>query len=69
MKPYEQRFININMPFIHEIYGLTITKLLDVKTGSTKSKIKVKFIRNTGSLDITNNSPETLIFSKNETVG
>ena len=42
-------------------------KLLDFKPGCTNT-IKVTFIRNTGYLDVTNNSPETLIFSKDETV-
>ena len=40
-------------------------KLLDLKTGCTNI-IKRKFIGDTGFLDTTSNSLETLIFSKNE---
>ena len=43
-------------------------KLLYLKAGSTNT-IKVKFIRNTGFHDVTNNSSETLIFSKDEAIG
>ena len=43
-------------------------KLLDLKTGCTDT-IKVKLIRNTGYLNVTNNSSETLIVSKDEALG
>ena len=45
-----------------------MTKLLDLKTGCTNT-IKVKFIGNTGYLDLTNNSSGTLIFIKDEALG
>ena len=48
-------FIKIDMPFIDEISGLAMIRLPDVKSDCTNT-IKVKFIRNTGFLDITNNS-------------
>ena len=40
-------------------------KLLDLKT-CFMSTIKVRFIRNTGYLDVTNNSSESPTFSKDE---
>ena len=43
-------------------------RLLDLKTGCA-STIKLKFIRNTGYLDVSNNSLEKLIFSKDEALG
>ena len=43
------------MPFIDEISGLTTIKLLDLKTGCTNA-IKVKVTRNTGFLEVSNNS-------------
>ena len=68
LKLREQMFIKKDVPFIHEISGIVMTKLLDLKTSCTNT-IKVKFIRNTGYLDVSNNSSETLIFSKDETMG
>ena len=40
-------------------------KLLYLKTGCATT-IKVKFIRNTGYLDVTDNSSDTLIFHRDE---
>ena len=65
LKAEEQRFIKIDGHFIDEISGLAMIKLLDLETGCTKA-IKVKFVRNTGFLDMTNNSSEPLIFNKDE---
>ena len=56
------------MPFIHAIYGLAMIKLLDFKIGCTHMT-KVKFMRNTGFLDITNNSSEPLSFGKDKALG
>ena len=60
----EQRFIKLDMPSIDEILGIAIIKLLDIKT-SCINTIKVKFIRNTGFPDVTNNN-QRHIFSKDE---
>ena len=65
LKPREQRFIKIDVPFINEICRLAMIKLLYLKTGATDT-IKVKFMRNAGFLDVTNNSSETLMFSRDE---
>ena len=68
LKPREQRFIEIDVPFIDKIPGLAKVKLLDLKTGCTNT-IKVKFIRNTLYLNVANNSSKTLIFRKDEAMG
>ena len=68
MKPRVKRFIKIGVLFIDEISGLPMVKLLDLKTDCTNT-IKGKFMRNTGYLDVTNNSSETLILSKDEVLG
>ena len=60
MKPREQRFIKIEALFIDEISGLVIVKMLDKKAQSTLM-LKLKFVRNTSTLDVTNSSFETLI--------
>ena len=50
------------------ISGLVLIKLCGLKTGCTNT-VKVKFIRNTEFLDVTNSSSETPIFSKDEALG
>ena len=57
-----------NVPFIDGISGLAMFKLLELKAGCT-NMIKVKFVRDTGFIDVTNNSLEPLIFSKDEVMG
>ena len=61
MKPKEQKMIKVKAPFIDEISGLAIIKILD---GSTYSimLIKLKFTHNAAILDIVNNGTETIIF-------
>ena len=54
LKPKEQRAIKIEAPFMDEISGLVNIRLLNHKTGYTNT-IKVKYVRNTGFLDVTNN--------------
>ena len=58
----------IDVPFIDEVLGLAMIKLLDLKTGSINI-IKVKCIMDFGFLDVTNNASETLIFSEDEAIG
>ena len=52
LKPKEQRFIKIDVPFIEQISGIALIKLPDLKTGCTNI-IKVKFVRNTAFIDVT----------------
>ena len=56
------------MPFLDEISGLAILKLLDKLTQSI-IMLKVKFMQNAAILDMTNNSSETLILSPKEALG
>ena len=55
-------------PFIDEISGLVIIKILDVSTYSTML-MKLKFIHNTEMLDIVNKGTETIIFKPEEMIG
>ena len=68
LKPKEQRLIKVKAPFIDEISGLAIVKMLD---GGTHSNllIKLKFIRNKAILDITNKGTNTMIFRPDEMIG
>ena len=64
VKPKERKFIKVEAPFVDEISGLVIVKMLDNKEQHTVV-LKLKFMRNCASLDITNNTQETVIFDPN----
>ena len=68
LKPKEQKLIKIKAPFIDEISGLSIVKILDRGTHSTLL-IKLKFTCNVAVLDIVNNGTETMIFRPKEMLG
>ena len=61
VKPKERKSIKIEAPFVGEISGLAIMKMLGNKEQCTVV-LKLKFIRNQASLDVTNNTQETVIF-------
>ena len=61
LKPWEQKLIKVEAPFMDEISGLAITKVLD-KTTHSKMMLKLKFMQNSATLDITNNGVDTIIF-------
>ena len=71
LKPIKQKVIKGEAPFIDDISGLAIIKILDGSTYSTmliKLKfmcmlIKLKFMCNIAILDIVNNDTETIIFN------
>ena len=60
--------IKVKVPFIDEISGLAIIKILDGSTCSTML-MKLKFTCNAVILDIVNNSTETIIFKPEEMIG
>ena len=68
LKPKEQTLIKVKAPFIDEISGLDIIKILDESTYSTML-IKLKFTHNTAILNIMNNGTETIIFKPEEMLG
>ena len=68
LKLKEQKLIKIEAPFLDEISGLAIIKLLDKSTQSIII-LKVKFTQNMAMLDKTNSSSETLILSPREALG
>ena len=68
LKPKEQKLIKVKAPFVDEISGLAIVKILDGGTHSTLL-IKLKFTHNVAVLDIVNNGTETLIFRPDEMLG
>ena len=68
VKPKERKFIKIETPFVDEISGLAIVKILDSKEQCTVV-LKLKFVRNCASLDVTNNTQETVIFETKQMLG
>ena len=56
------------MPFIDEISGIAIVKILDENTHSTLL-LKLKFMWNNVVLDITNKGTNTMIFKPEEMIG
>ena len=68
IKPKEQKLIKVTAPFIDEISGLAIIKILDVSTYSTML-IKLKFTCNTAVLDIVNKGTESIICKLEDMIG
>ena len=68
VKPGEKKLIPIESPFVEEISGMAIVKIID-QGQKTLMMLKLKFVWNKAMLDITNNTRETLIFDKKKTVG
>ena len=58
----------IEDPFIEELSGMDIVKILDMKEQTT-SMIKLKFIRNKAVLKITNKTHDTVTFGRTEMIG
>ena len=68
LKPNEQKLIKVKAPFIDEISGMAIIKILDGGTYSTLL-IKLKFTGNKAVLDIMNKGKDTMIFKPEEMIG
>ena len=58
----------IEAPFIEELSGMAIVKILDMKEQTT-NMIKLKFIRNKAVLKVTNKTQETVTFRRPEMMG
>ena len=61
LKPKEWKLIKVKTPFIDEISGLAIIKILDGSTYSTML-LKLKFTYNAAILDILNNGTDTMLY-------
>ena len=68
IKPGEKKLIPIETPFLEEISGMAIIKIID-KGQRTLMMLKLKFIWNKAALDITNTTRETLIFDRKTMIG
>ena len=68
LKPKEQNIIKLKAPFIDEISGLAIIKILDGSIYST-ILLKLKFMHKEAILYIVNNGTDTIIFKPEEMLG
>ena len=68
VKPKEQRIMVLEAPFVEEISGMVITKMLDTKEQKTLT-MKLKFIRNRAIFKVTNSTHETVTFDPKEMLG
>ena len=68
LKPDEQKLVKVKAPFIDEISGLAIIKVIDGKTNSALL-IKLKFMCNKAVLDMKNAGKDTMILNPKEMIG
>ena len=68
LKPNEQKLVKVKAPFVDEISGLAIIKIIDGGTYSTLL-IKLKFTCNEAILDIMNKGKDTMILRPEEMIG
>ena len=68
LKPDEQKLVKVKAPFVDEISGLAIIKIIEGKTNSTLL-IKLKFTCNKAVLDIRNAGKDTMILNPKEMIG
>ena len=65
--PKTQKMVVIEAPFVEELSGMAIVKVLDMKEQAT-SMIKLKFIRNKAVFKITNNVHKIVTFGQTEMI-
>ena len=68
LKPDEQKLVRVKAPFVDEITGLVIIKILDGSTYTTLL-VKLKFTCNKAVLDIKNTGKETMFLGPKEMIG
>ena len=68
LKPVEQKLVKVRAPFVGEISGLAIIKIIDGRTNSTLL-IMLKFTCNKAVLDIKNADKDTTTLNLKEMIG
>ena len=68
VEPREQKVLTLEAPFVEEISGVAITKMLDIKEQKTLT-MKLKFIRNRAIFKVTNSMHEAVTFHLKEILG
>ena len=68
LKPDEQKLVKVRAPFIGEISGLAIIKIID-RSNNSNLLIKSKFTCNKAVLDIKNAGKDTMILRPEDMIG
>ena len=68
VKPKEQNVLTLEAPFVEEMSGMAITKMLDTKEQKTLT-MKLKFIRNRAIIKVTNTTHKAVTFHPKEILG
>ena len=68
VKPEEQKLIILEAPFMEEMSGMAITKMLDAKQQKTLT-MKLKFVRNRAMFKVTNSTHKMVTFDLNKMLG
>ena len=68
LKPDEQKLVKVRAPFVDDISGLAIFKIIDGRTNSTLL-IKLKFMCNKAVLDMKNAGKDTMTLNAKEMIG
>ena len=66
--PASQKMVTVEVPFIEELSGMAMVKILDMKEQTT-NMIKLKFIWNKLVLKVTNKACKTIVFGRSEMMG
>ena len=66
--PASQKMVMVDAPFVEELSGMAMVKILDMKEQTT-NMIKLKFIQNKVVLKIKNKTHETITFGKSDMMG
>ena len=66
--PTSQKMVIIEAPFIEELSGMAMVKILDMKEQTT-NMIKLKFIQNKVVLKVTNKTHKSVTFGRTEMMG
>ena len=68
VKPKDQKMLTLKAPFMEEISGMVITKMLDTKEQKTLT-MKLKFIRNKAIFKVMNRKHKAVTFDPKEILG
>ena len=66
--PASQQMVMVDAPFVEELSGMAMIKILDIKEQTT-NMIKLKFIWNKAVLKIKNKTHKTITFGKTDMIG
>ena len=66
--PKSQKMMIVEAPFVEELSGMAIIKVLDM-TLHTTNMMKLKFVSNKAILRITNNTNDVVVFDRQDMIG